>query len=207
MATNGDLDKDLETFLADERFTRTFDRPADPAKGHAEAVRISYADFGYRDQKNPDLENVFLFFGPLLASRMLFVAKDSLAKEHRVRLIVLDRPGFGETPDVRPEKRLLSCRGECAITLCLFVPMGLGLATNKCWNRGYSSAAATPTNSLCLSGGAKRRHHICLGFSTSLSPNTASRTSLSCHWGTMGSSFTLWSLVHGDCSVPSRDTA
>ncbi|KAL0935914.1 interferon-induced GTP-binding protein Mx2 [Colletotrichum truncatum] len=99
-------DEDVEQFLADERFSRVFTYPADPAEGRPEAFRISYADFGYRNTENAQAEKVFLFFGPLLGSRMLFIAKDALAKEHGVRIISTDRPGFGDTPDVEAEGRL-----------------------------------------------------------------------------------------------------
>ncbi|WYZ35184.1 hypothetical protein EsH8_I_001460 [Colletotrichum jinshuiense] len=99
-------DQDVERLLADERFSRVFTYAADPAQGRPEALRISYADYGYRNTENPQAEKVFLFFGPLLGSRMIFVAKDALAKEYGVRIINADRPGFGETPDIEAEDRL-----------------------------------------------------------------------------------------------------
>jgi hypothetical protein len=106
------LDQDVERFRADERFSRVFAYPADPARGRPEALRISYADYGYRNTEHPQEEKVFLFFGPLLGSRMLFVAKDALAKEHRIRVISADRPGFGQTPDIEAEGRLIFWRGK-----------------------------------------------------------------------------------------------
>ncbi|ETS84158.1 hypothetical protein PFICI_02183 [Pestalotiopsis fici W106-1] len=99
-------DRDVETFLADERFSKVFTYPPDPAQGRPNALRISYADYGYRNTENPNVEKVFLFFGPLLGSRMLHIAKDALAKEYGVRIINADRPGFGDTPDVDAEGRL-----------------------------------------------------------------------------------------------------
>ncbi|KAL0929812.1 interferon-induced GTP-binding protein Mx2 [Colletotrichum truncatum] len=100
--------QDVERFLADERFSRVFTFPADPAEGRPNALPISYADFGYHNVESSSAkeEKVFLFFGPLLGSRMLLIAKDALAKDYGVRVICADRPGFGDTPDVEAEGRL-----------------------------------------------------------------------------------------------------
>ncbi len=105
-------DQDVERFLADERFSRVFTYPPDPAQGRPEALRISYADYGYHNTEDPKAEKVFLFFGPFLGSRMLFIAKDALAKEYGVRIINADRPGFGETPDIEAERRLAFWRSK-----------------------------------------------------------------------------------------------
>lgn len=112
MAPNGFHSAELEQFVADDRFSQVLDLPADAAAGRTEAIRISYADYGCRNADHPERENVFLFFGPLLGSRMIHVAKDALAKKHGVRIINPDRPGFGQTTDVPPEKRLSFWRGE-----------------------------------------------------------------------------------------------
>ena len=74
-------DQDVDRFLTDERFSRVFTYPADPAQGRPEALRISYADYGYRSTENSQAEKFFLFFGPFLGSRILFIAKDALAKK------------------------------------------------------------------------------------------------------------------------------
>ncbi|KAF5009054.1 hypothetical protein FDECE_4706 [Fusarium decemcellulare] len=102
---------DLEGFLQDPRFNRIFTLPADPASNRA-AIDVKYTDFGYRNETNPNEENVLLFFAPLMASRMLHVAKDGVAKRHKVRIISLDRPGLGGTSDVELERRIPICRGK-----------------------------------------------------------------------------------------------
>ncbi|KAH8200900.1 hypothetical protein TruAng_004909 [Truncatella angustata] len=88
-------DRDVERFLADERFSRIFTYPADPAQGRPEALRISYADYGYH-------------------------TKDVLAKEYGVRIINADRPGFGETPDIKAEGRLAFWRRQVDKLASLF---------------------------------------------------------------------------------------
>ncbi|KAF6802820.1 hypothetical protein CSOJ01_11342 [Colletotrichum sojae] len=103
MAVQG---QDPEQFLADERFSRVFTYSGDHTQEHSKPICISYADYGYHGTDNSQAEKVFLYFGPLLGSRMLFVLKDFLAKENGVRIIHADRPGFGETPDVVADERL-----------------------------------------------------------------------------------------------------
>ncbi|KAF6807202.1 hypothetical protein CPLU01_15821 [Colletotrichum plurivorum] len=103
MAVQG---QDPEQFLADERFSRVFTYSRDSTHENSKPISISYADYGYHGTERSQAEKVFLYFGPLLGSRMLFVAKDALAKEHGVRIIQADRPGFGETPDVEADERL-----------------------------------------------------------------------------------------------------
>ncbi|OAA64722.1 interferon-induced GTP-binding protein mx2 [Niveomyces insectorum RCEF 264] len=94
--------------LDDPRFSRAFDLPADPAKGRTKPFHITYADYGYRNEAHPEEETVFLFFGPMMGSRWIHVAKDELAKAHKVRFINPDRPGFGGTDvvDVKDAMRL-----------------------------------------------------------------------------------------------------
>ncbi|KAF6817203.1 hypothetical protein CPLU01_13650 [Colletotrichum plurivorum] len=99
-------DHDLEQYLADERFSRVFTYPGDSTDEHSKPICISYADYGHNGTESSQVEKVFLYFGPLLGSRMLFILKDSLAKEYGVRIIHADRPGFGETPDVVADERL-----------------------------------------------------------------------------------------------------
>ncbi|GKT60643.1 interferon-induced GTP-binding protein Mx2 [Colletotrichum tofieldiae] len=85
-------------FLNDQRFHQTFTLPAGPNR--PDPFQVTYSDYGYRDLENPEREHVVLFCGPLMSSRYLHVAKDALAKEHRVRIINPDRPGFGGTTPV-----------------------------------------------------------------------------------------------------------
>ncbi|UNI15511.1 hypothetical protein JDV02_002039 [Purpureocillium takamizusanense] len=95
-----------DSFLNDARFRQTFVLPADATRGRPEELQITYADYGYRNEQDPDDENVFLFFAPLLGSRMWHVAKDGPAKRHKVRIINLDRPGVGGTSEIPAERRM-----------------------------------------------------------------------------------------------------
>ncbi|KAH8912906.1 hypothetical protein BR93DRAFT_942658 [Coniochaeta sp. PMI_546] len=92
--------------LDDPRFNRTFELPASPDAGRSSSFKIKYTDYGYRNEAHPEEENVLLFFPPLMASRLLHVTKDELAKKHKIRIISLDRPGIGGTDPSPPDKRL-----------------------------------------------------------------------------------------------------
>ncbi|POR34797.1 Uncharacterized protein TPAR_05021 [Tolypocladium paradoxum] len=97
---------ELDQFLDDPRFTQTFELPADAARGRPEPLRVTYADYGYRNEAHPGEEKVLLFFAPLVGSRMIHVAKDALAKRHKIRIVNPDRPGIGGTDDVMAERRM-----------------------------------------------------------------------------------------------------
>jgi hypothetical protein len=101
---------DPQTFLTDPRFSQTFHLPPDPSDDRTTAIQVKYADYGYQNLSNPEEENVLLFFAPLCASRIIHCTKDELAKKHRVRIVVMDRPGFGGTDPVKLEKRTVLCR-------------------------------------------------------------------------------------------------
>lgn len=98
--------------LDDARFSQTFELPADEANGRAKPFKVTYADYGYRNEADPEQENVFFFFVPLMGSRWMHVAKDALAKRHKVRFISLDRPGIGGTDAVDAEHVMIMWRGE-----------------------------------------------------------------------------------------------
>ncbi|KAF6817583.1 hypothetical protein CSOJ01_02293 [Colletotrichum sojae] len=89
---------DPKEYLDDPRFHQTFTLPPGPTRPHS--FTVSYSDYGYRNKEHPELERVLLLCGPLLGSRYLHIAKDALAKHHRVRIIDVDRPGFGGTSGV-----------------------------------------------------------------------------------------------------------
>ncbi|CAG9948835.1 unnamed protein product [Clonostachys rosea f. rosea IK726] len=96
----------LDQYLEDPRFRQSFTLPPDPSRDRFEPLEVTYADFGYRNKKNPQEENVLLFFAPLMSSRLLHVGLDSIAKQHKVRIIDPDRPGFGGTTQVSDDKRM-----------------------------------------------------------------------------------------------------
>ncbi|KAF9882299.1 interferon-induced gtp-binding protein mx2 [Colletotrichum karsti] len=89
---------DAAEYLSDPRFHQSFTLPADPSL--PPDFKVTYSDYGFRDAEHPDRENVLLWCSGLLGSRYLHIAKDSLAKRHKVRIIDIDRPGFGGTTPV-----------------------------------------------------------------------------------------------------------
>lgn len=101
--------------LDDPRFNQTFELPASPDDGRSSSFKVKYTDYGYRNEAQPEEENVLLFFPPLMASRLLHVTKDELAKKHKIRIISLDRPGIGGTDPSPPDKRLGLWQGESCL--------------------------------------------------------------------------------------------
>ncbi|KJZ70236.1 hypothetical protein HIM_10384 [Hirsutella minnesotensis 3608] len=93
-------------YIDDPRFNRTFQLPLDAGNGRASPFKVQYADYGYRNEACPEEENVFLFFGPLMASRLIHIAKDDIAVRHKVRIINLDRPGIGGTDACTASERM-----------------------------------------------------------------------------------------------------
>ncbi|KAF5977303.1 alpha beta hydrolase fold family [Fusarium coicis] len=128
MATTAGV-KDPEAFLQDRRFSQTFQLPADPSDDHG-SLQVKYSDYGYHNAAD---ENVLLFFAPLCASRIFHCAKDELAKKYRVRIVVMDRPGFGGTDPVKVEKRPAMCR---KMTLALLKHLGIKHVSLACHSGG-----------------------------------------------------------------------
>ncbi|KAK4123657.1 hypothetical protein N657DRAFT_671751 [Parathielavia appendiculata] len=94
------------TFLDNPRFHQTFSLPADAPRGRANPFTVKYADYGYRNETQPEQERILLFFSPLMASRLLLVTKDHLAIKHKIRIICTDRPGVGGTDPAEAKDRL-----------------------------------------------------------------------------------------------------
>lgn len=94
-------------FVHDPRFNKIFVLPADPLNGRTAPFKLQYADYGYRNENRPEEEIVFLFFGSLLGSRLIHIAKDKLPKQHKIRIINPDRPGMERT-DAIEQKDLIS---------------------------------------------------------------------------------------------------
>ncbi|KAF2965110.1 hypothetical protein GQX73_g8444 [Xylaria multiplex] len=99
MGSNNDSVTVASHFLDDERFHQKFTLPPNPNR--PAGLDVTYADFGHRND-----ERVLLFCGPLMGSRLVLVTKDKLARQHGVRIISADRPGFGGTTDVPPPDRV-----------------------------------------------------------------------------------------------------
>ncbi|RFU79340.1 alpha beta hydrolase fold family [Trichoderma arundinaceum] len=92
--------------INDPRFNKTIELSVDPAVGCPSSFKVTYADYGYRNEVHPEEENVFLFYGPLLGSRLAHAAKDGIAKKHKIRILNLDRPGIGGTDAVDVKQRM-----------------------------------------------------------------------------------------------------
>jgi hypothetical protein len=111
MAAQADAD-----FLNEPRFNRTFEYI--PSGSTSGALKIKYADYGYRNEAHPEQERIMLFSGPLMGSRLVLATKDSLAIKHKIRIISADRPGMGGTDPVAPKDRLTIWRGTSSLPLC-----------------------------------------------------------------------------------------
>lgn len=92
--------------INEPRFHYVFELPSESGGDSTPSFRVAYADYGYRDENVTKQGSTFLFFGPLMASRLINIAKDNLAKNHKVRIIELDRPGIGGTSPARPGERM-----------------------------------------------------------------------------------------------------
>ncbi|KAJ6443520.1 alpha/beta hydrolase fold family protein [Purpureocillium lavendulum] len=123
----------LDDFLRDPRFRRTFALPPDAARGRPETINVTYADYGYHDEQSPGDEEVFLFFAPLVGSRMWHVAKDDLAKRHKVRIVNLDRPGVGGTDEIPAERRMAVWRD---VVMALLAHLGIRHVALGCQSGG-----------------------------------------------------------------------
>lgn len=107
--------EDFTAYINDPRLNRTFQLPADPSRGRPKPFQVSYADFGFHREDTRDddgEEQVLLFFGPLVSSRLFNTAKDGLAKRYKVRIVNAERPGIGKTDSVPAERLLEVWRGE-----------------------------------------------------------------------------------------------
>ncbi|KFA65019.1 hypothetical protein S40285_05627 [Stachybotrys chlorohalonatus IBT 40285] len=120
---------DTQAFLESPCFNRIVD--LDGIEGSS-SYRVQYADYGYRNEASED-EKVLLFLGPMFASRMVHVAKNDFAERHKVRIIAIDRPGFGGTDAVGTSKRLDVTR---AITIALLQHLGIRHVAVACQSGG-----------------------------------------------------------------------
>jgi pimeloyl-ACP methyl ester carboxylesterase len=98
-------------YVDDPRFSKSFELPADPISGRSRPFRVQFSDYGYRNEADIGQENVFLFFGSLLGSRLVHITKDALAKKHKIRVINPDRPGFGGTDPTAANDTMKIWRG------------------------------------------------------------------------------------------------
>ncbi|KAI0438926.1 hypothetical protein F4803DRAFT_71417 [Xylaria telfairii] len=122
-------------YLDDERFHQTLTLPPTGAARPSE-LKVTYADFGHRNN-----ERVLLFCGPLLGSRYILATKDALAKQHGIRIVSLDRPGFGATTDAAPADRI-------RVWLDMVDAVLQHLAIEHVFVLGYSAGAVYAVNVL-----------------------------------------------------------
>ncbi|KAK2593712.1 hypothetical protein QQS21_008577 [Conoideocrella luteorostrata] len=123
----------MDDYMNDPRFNRIFTLPPDPAKNRTSSFRVKYADYGYRNEVHPHEENVLLFFGPLMASRLLHISKDAVAKKHKIRIINPDRPGIGGTDAVGVENRMSFWR---EVVMALLESLGIQNVSVYCHSGG-----------------------------------------------------------------------
>ena len=99
--------------LADIRFHQSFYLDADLSAGRAKRLRITYSDFGHRPlPATDDHDNaVVLFCGGLMGGRWNLTMSDGLAREMKVRVLVVDRPGMGGSDQVRLDRRIQTWLG------------------------------------------------------------------------------------------------
>jgi pimeloyl-ACP methyl ester carboxylesterase len=120
-------DDQAARYLDDPRFSQSFELPAGSLPHRQTPFKVTYADFGYRneatrsegqheDENGDGEERVLLLFPGMMASRWLQTTKDKLAKQHKIRVVAPDRPGFGGTDAVSVDQRLDVWRSKCLLT-------------------------------------------------------------------------------------------
>jgi pimeloyl-ACP methyl ester carboxylesterase len=129
----------IEQLLDDARFSQSLELPAGFA-GRDKPLNVTYADIGYRNEAQPETERVIFFFPGMFATRWLLVAKDEVAKESRIRIISLDRPGFGGTDAVSDDTRLAVSR---ELVPTLLKHLGIKTVSFACHSAGTLFALDT----------------------------------------------------------------
>ncbi|KAF7562251.1 hypothetical protein G7046_g1894 [Stylonectria norvegica] len=92
-------------YISNDRFRRRFTLPA--AVNHG-ALEVSYADVGVvQDPSNVEsVPPAILFMPGMFASRYLSVGLHAIAEKLGVRVLVVDRPGMGDSTDVPLGQRI-----------------------------------------------------------------------------------------------------
>lgn len=83
----------IEEYLADIRFHQCF---------HVDKRRVTYSDIGSQN----DNAHVLLFCGAMLGGRYSSLRLDDQAREQGVRILCIDRPGFGGSDNVNLSLRM-----------------------------------------------------------------------------------------------------
>ncbi|OKL62453.1 hypothetical protein UA08_02901 [Talaromyces atroroseus] len=103
---------EVDAFVDDPRFNQNFEL----LSSLGSTIKVTYADYGYRNEAHPEEETVLLWFGPMMASRLIGILRDKAARQDKIRIIAIDRPGMGGTDAVPGESRIRICR-EVVIAL------------------------------------------------------------------------------------------
>ena len=105
----------------DIRYHRSFVLPPNPGAGRDRPLRVSYADAGYNPQDHQNADETITYptkaaaqaDAPVLVwssgqfgGRYQACAYDELAKQYKIRLIAIDRPGIGGSESVPLQQRI-----------------------------------------------------------------------------------------------------
>ena len=91
-------------YAANIKFHQSFTLPANPTIGRPRPIRVTYSDVDYR---RDDTGPVILLIGGMFGGRWITLGSpDALAKHHKLRLIVPDKPGLGGSEAVPLEYRI-----------------------------------------------------------------------------------------------------
>ena len=91
-------------YAADIRFYQSFTLFANPAIGRPNPIRVTYADVDYRENEDGP---VILLIGGMFGGRWITLGSpDALAEHHKLRLIVVDKPGLGDSGSVPLDFRI-----------------------------------------------------------------------------------------------------
>lgn len=100
-------------YLADIRLHRSFTFTPNSETGRTSSLRITFSDLGHQNVEDPADEAVILFCGGMFGSRYVGAGSvDSLAREHGIRLICVDRFGMGGSQNVGLEVRVQTWLGK-----------------------------------------------------------------------------------------------
>jgi hypothetical protein len=110
---------DTDAFVNDPRFNQKFDLLPSQGSNRDHTIKVTYADYGYRNEAHPEEETVLLWFSPMMASRWIGILRDERARREKIRIISIDRPGMGGTDAVSGESRIRICRGMSAFLIQL----------------------------------------------------------------------------------------
>ena len=94
-------------YLAESRFHESFILPPSKISNRKQPTRVTYCDAGCRIRADGSINKaVILFCGGMFAGRWLGTMFDVAALKCGIRLLSVDRPGLGGTPEIALEHRV-----------------------------------------------------------------------------------------------------